>query len=145
MSMGSENSNFYSLNKRQQGKADVAFGLSLAGGVLVSLGSIFAFDWSLVNANYFYGFMGSTMEHSYYFHGMGPGAYGGIFSTFAIIGAISGVLIVMFAVLLRIKPVDRRTYGALILVCSILSFAGMGGFIVGAILGIVGGVLALTR
>ena len=140
MSVGTENP--HSLNR--EGNADVAFGLSLAGGILVTLGSIFAFGWSLANANNFYGFMGSAMERSYYFHGMGPGAFGGIFSTFATIGAISGVLVVLFAILMRVKPADRRTYGTLILVFSVLSFAGMGGFIVGAILGIVGGVLALT-
>lgn len=142
MSTGTEHPNVHFLNG--QGNADVAFGLSLGGGILVSLGSIFAFGWSLANANYFYGFMGSAMERSYYFHGMGPGAYDGIFATFATIGAVSGVLIVVFAILLRIKPVDRRTYGTLILIFSIVSFAGMGGFIIGAILGIVGGVLALS-
>jgi len=36
-----------------------------------------------------------------------------------------------------------RTWSVLILVFSVLSFVGMGGFIVGAVLGIVGGALVL--
>jgi len=38
---------------------------------------------------------------------------------------------------------DRRTWSVLILVFSMLSFVGMGGFVVGAVLGIVGGALVL--
>jgi len=40
-------------------------------------------------------------------------------------------------------PDQQRTWGVLILVFSVLSFLGLGGFVVGAILGIVGGVFAL--
>jgi len=45
--------------------------------------------------------------------------------------------------MLLAKVGARRTWGILILVFSVLSFVGLGGFVVGAIFGIVGGVLAL--
>jgi len=48
------------------------------------------------------------------------------------------------AVMLRINPSQRKTWGVLILVFSILSFLGFGGFIVGAVLGTVGGIMTLT-
>jgi hypothetical protein len=38
---------------------------------------------------------------------------------------------------------QRKTWSVLILVFSVLSFVGLGGFIVGAVLGIVGGALVL--
>jgi hypothetical protein len=38
---------------------------------------------------------------------------------------------------------EARTWSVLILVFSILSIMGFGGFVVGAVLGIVGGALAL--
>jgi hypothetical protein len=45
--------------------------------------------------------------------------------------------------MLLAKVGQRRTWGILILVFSVLSFIGLGGFVIGAILGIVGGVLIL--
>jgi len=49
----------------------------------------------------------------------------------------------MSAVLLRLKPNQRQTWGILVLVFSILGFFGFGGFIVGSVLGIVGGIMTL--
>ena len=42
------------------------------------------------------------------------------------------------------SPNQRTLWGALVLVFSCLSFFGFGGFIIGAILGIIGGIMALT-
>lgn len=42
------------------------------------------------------------------------------------------------------QPSKTSTWGALILAFSIVSLFGMGGFFFGAILGVVGGILALT-
>src|SRR6266567_4033354 len=70
----------------------------------------------------------------------------------SILALIGGALIVLFdiflvtvsiAVLLRLKPNQRQTWGILVLVFSILGFFGFGGFIVGSVLGIVGGIMTL--
>ena len=45
--------------------------------------------------------------------------------------------------MLYTNPGSRSIWGILIIVFSVLSFFGFGGFIIGAILGIIGGVLAL--
>jgi bacteriorhodopsin len=63
---------------------------------------------------------------------------------FESLGLIMGALVIVFALHMRSKPADRKTYGVLILVFSLVSFIGMGGFLIGAILGFVGGVLAIA-
>ena len=60
-----------------------------------------------------------------------------------VFGLISGAIVVVSSVMLQTNPARQRTWGVLVLVFSALSFLGAGGFLVGAILGIVGGVLAL--
>ena len=67
----------------------------------------------------------------------------GFVSAIGIFGLICGILVTASAILLRLMPEQRQTWGILILIFSILSFFGAGGFIAGAILGIVGGILTL--
>jgi hypothetical protein len=72
-----------------------------------------------------------------------PNLVSGIVGTMGLFGLVSGVIVLVSAVILLTGPSQRRTWGVLILVFSVLSFLGLGGFIVGAILGIVGGILTL--
>lgn len=65
-------------------------------------------------------------------------------STFSVLGLVSGIVIVASALMLQNRPSEAKTWGTLILVFSVVSLFGMGGFIIGAILGIIGGILALT-
>ena len=58
-------------------------------------------------------------------------------------GLVSGAVVLACAVLLIAVPNQRTVWGVLILVFSALSLLGFGGFLVGAVLGIVGGFLAL--
>jgi hypothetical protein len=71
-------------------------------------------------------------------------AYYGMMYGLESVGIITGILVTVFALLMRSRPADRKTYGVLILVFSLLSLVGMGGFFVGALLGLIGAVLALT-
>jgi len=43
------------------------------------------------------------------------------------------------------KPLQTRQWGVIVLTASALSFIGMGGFMIGAILGVIAGVIALTK
>jgi hypothetical protein len=61
------------------------------------------------------------------------------------IGLICGVLVLFGAIMLRIRPARKKTWGVLILVFSIPSIVTGGGFIIGFILGIIGGAVALSR
>jgi hypothetical protein len=73
-----------------------------------------------------------------------PGFVGGIVTSVGLFGLVSGIVVLVSGVMLRTSPSQRTLWGTLILVFSVLSFLGTGGFIVGAILGIIGGVMALT-
>jgi len=72
-----------------------------------------------------------------------PSLVSGIVEGIGLFGLVSGIMVLTSAVLLMAVPGQRRTWGVLILVFSVLSFLGLGGFVVGAVLGIVGGILAL--
>ena len=114
--------------------------ISLVAGILIVLGSIY----TAMGAGY--GWMsglGGMMGQLLY------GAMAGLW----ILGVVSGIVVLISAIMLKIRPgegtrglrVCCRMWGTVILVFSIVSLFGgsMGGFLVGAITGIVGGALAL--
>lgn len=57
---------------------------------------------------------------------------------------VCGVIVVVGALMLNSRPQERVAWGLIVLVFSIVSFIGMGGFFIGAALGIAGGALALS-
>ena len=61
------------------------------------------------------------------------------------VGLIVGVLVLLSAIMLRIKPANKKTWGIMIVVFSISSVVTGGGFIIGFILGIIGGASVLSR
>jgi len=63
----------------------------------------------------------------------------------AAVGLILGFLVLLAAILLRIKPSYHKAWGIVILMFSIPSVVTGGGFIIGFILGFIGGALALSR
>ena len=67
----------------------------------------------------------------------------GVLSVMGAFGLVCGSVVLMSATMLLAKVGQRRTWGILILVFSVLSFIGLGGLVMGAILGIAGGVLTL--
>ena len=66
------------------------------------------------------------------------------FYSLAWVGLAAGAVILVGAVMLYARPGSIHTSGVLILAFSVVSLLGMGGFFVGAILGVVGGALAIT-
>ena len=58
-------------------------------------------------------------------------------------GLIFGVLVLLGALMLRSKPVNKKSWGIMIIVFSIPTVIMGGGFIIGFILGIIGGAKAL--
>ena len=59
------------------------------------------------------------------------------------LGLISGLIVLGSGIILRIKPGQSVVFGVLILVFSVVSFFGTGGFVIGAVLGIIGGIMTL--
>jgi len=60
------------------------------------------------------------------------------------LGLIFGVLVSLGAIMLHRKPVNKKAWGIIVIVFSIPSVITGGGFIVGFILGIIGGAKALS-
>ncbi|MDA4112648.1 MAG: DUF6114 domain-containing protein [Thaumarchaeota archaeon] len=58
-------------------------------------------------------------------------------------GLISGLIVLVSGIMLRVNPGQPVVFGLLILIFSVLSFFGSGGFVIGAILGIIGGIMTL--
>jgi len=115
-----------------------AYTLSIIAGALMIASSIIVmiFSWLFL----------ITQPVTYSYTPMRFGHFGGPFLAFglmAIFGLISGIVVIVSGMMLK-KSSDYTAWGILIIVFSIFSFFGMGGFVVGAILGIVSGALALS-
>jgi hypothetical protein len=128
-------------------KPVVAFILSLVAGILILGASETVVTLSQGEPTY------GGMMGGYYYGGMMGGYYGmmhgfgfggGLFYGLAAVGILSGIIILVSAIMIYNLPAKATTWGALILAFSIVSLLGMGGFFFGAILGVAGGILALT-
>ena len=94
---------------------------------------------------YYGGMMGGYYGMMNGYYGMMQGfGFGGWHYALAAIGLVSGVIILVGAIMIYTQSTNVSTWGALILAFSVVSFFGMGGFFVGAVLGAVGGILAIT-
>lgn len=100
----------------------------------------------IVNNSTTYTFTGNRpgFNGTFPFQSFVPAFVSGITAFVGAIGLVSGVVVIISGAMLRSSPSQRTLWGALIVVFSCLSFFGIGGFIVGAILGIIGGIMALT-
>jgi hypothetical protein len=67
-----------------------------------------------------------------------------IMTGLSLIGLISGIFVIVGAIMLYARPLESTLWGVVILVFSLLSLAGAGGFLIGTILGIIGAVLAMS-
>ncbi len=87
--------------------------------------------------------MGGMMGNYHGFMGSYGSSYG-FMTGISVVGLVSGIIMIISAVLLRSHPSDHLIWGTLIVVFSAISFLSMVGFFIGAILGIIGGALALS-
>ncbi len=124
----------------------VAMILSIIGGTLMLLGGSMALMMLAYHDGGFEmmdGFGGMMDDYGHMMDGL-DFPYG-MASGLMLVSLVSGVLVIVGAVMINIHPSQSITWGIVVLVFSILSFVGMGGFVIGAVLGVVGGgVLALT-
>ena len=68
----------------------------------------------------------------------------GFMAVFWMTALISGVIMLVGAIMLNARPTEHITWGIVLLTFTLISFLGIGGFFIGAILGIAGGALALS-
>ncbi|MGQ9781486.1 MAG: DUF6114 domain-containing protein [Nitrososphaeria archaeon] len=62
----------------------------------------------------------------------------------SIFGIASGTIITVSAVNLKRNPKERTVYGILIIIFSVLSIVASGGFIIGTLLGVMGGIFSVS-
>ena len=123
------------------GKPSIGFILSLIGGILIFVSSAistvwFAFGSSPFGDGDFWGMMAG-------FHSM-MGFNNDYLLGFSVLGLVCGVMVVIGSFLLNLRPLEHVSWGVIVLVFSAVSFVSMGGWFVGAALGIAGGVLAIA-
>ena len=129
-----------------QERPEIAFVLSLIGGVLMLVGGASSTLWFMsegFNANGMMGGFGGMMGGYQSMMG-GFGVPFGFMAGLSIMGLVSGILVTIGAVMLNARPAEHATWGAIILAFSIISLIGMGGFFIGAMLGIAGGAIAVS-
>jgi hypothetical protein len=115
--------------------------ISLIGGIIITLGGVLFVAVSafiLPSLNYGNLVIPQNLPASAI-----PGLVSGFVGMIGIFGLVSGAIVLVSSVMLLTGKGQPRTWSVLILVFSILSLFGLGGFLVGAVLGIVGGALAL--
>jgi hypothetical protein len=106
-----------------------AYLLALIGGILILLGAIVeAIELAII---------GSA------FAAFGFGGFAALFIALAVIALIFGIIVLVLALRLKSNPQGVKMTGVLIIVFSLLSYIGGGGFYLGGILALVGGILAL--
>jgi hypothetical protein len=65
--------------------------------------------------------------------------------TLTAIGLMLGILVLLGVIMLHFKPRNKKIWGIIIIIFSIPSVVTGGGFIIGFILGIIGGVSAFSQ
>jgi hypothetical protein len=123
-------------------KPTAAFILSLIAGIFILLGGgVMSMMGSIIGSLGGYGMMGGYGRLGYGMMGLGYG-----FALIGVVGLVFGAIVVISSVMLNNKPTEHSTWGSVIVLFSVLSIftSTMGGFGVGLILGIVGGVLGIT-
>ena len=120
----------------------VPFVLSLIGGLLIFLSSAISIVLFAVGSAPFGPYWGMMGD----FHGM-TGTFGLPYSymtAFSAVGLICGVIVVIGAFMFNTRPSERMSWGILVLIFSAVSLISMGGWFIGALLGIAGGALAIS-
>jgi hypothetical protein len=107
-----------------------AYLLSLIGGILML---VFSLIYAIVLA---------ALASLFAAVGFGLGV--GIAVGLAVVALVFGVIVLVLAIRLKTNPGSAKTSGILIIVFSVISFVGGGGFYIGAILALIGGILAVV-
>jgi hypothetical protein len=116
-----------------QGSAETyprtAYLLSLIGGILIL---IFSLIYAVI-----------LLAIASLFSSLGFGLGATIAVAFAVVALVLGLVVLVLAMRLKSNPGGVKTTGILIVVFAVISFIGGGGFYIGAILALIGGILAL--
>ncbi len=110
-------------------RAWAGFVISLIAGILILAAGLWLF--SMVSA--FSGFAGASFT----------GLLGAIGAMYGVLGLVFGLIVIIGAVMIYMRK--EVIGGVLVLIFSLISILAGGGFIIGLILGIVGGILGMLK
>lgn len=116
------------------------FILSLVGGIMILIGGIVSLLWLV-------GVFPTSLEPlaSLRSNIMGEQEFRLFQIRYTAAGLSSGVAVILTSLMLKMRPRESKRWGIMIIVLSAMSILGMGGFIFGMALGIIGGALAIMR
>jgi hypothetical protein len=123
-----------------------AFIVSLVGGLIILIASALNVVWYSSGASNFGGYgsyMRGMMGGYHNFMGIYGGSYG-FLAGISLVAVICGVIVLMSAIMLKVQPQQPMIWAIVTIVFSAVSFVGMGGYFIGAILGIIGGAFVLA-
>lgn len=129
-----------------QEMSGIAFILSLIGGILMLAGGLLSTLWLMSGGLNVNGMMGGLEGMMNGYHNM-MASFGMAFSFMSglsFLGLLSGIVVIVGALMLNARPAQYITWATLVLVFSMVSLLGMGGLFIGALLGIAGGAIALS-
>lgn len=114
--------------------------LILSGGILsLALNSMWAFmNTGMMNQ----GMMMGNMMDGQMMWMMNNQFWSGMMTTISIVGISSGVLVIVAGIMINQKS-SIEMWAVVALVFSTIAFLNTGGFVIGSILGILGGILSL--
>ncbi len=115
--------------------------LALAGGIIIVLGGVILLGAAAFVIPHL-DFSNMTLPQGMDRAAL-PRLISGVLGVMGGFGLVCGGIVLTSATMLLVGAGQRRTWGVLILIFSVLSFVGLGGFVIGAVLGIVGGILIL--
>ena len=104
--------------------------LSVLGGIFILIGgALVAFDNSAVS---FFGYLANG------------GSSGTTVTIVGIVGIIMGLIVIVGGLMMKSKPDKSKTWGAVVIIVAILSwFTAVGGLVVGFLIALAGGVMAV--
>ncbi len=108
-------------------------GLSIASGALILVGALLPFVWF------------SSIGFMPMMQGMMGMNFAPWMMNISWIAIVSGAIILFSGMMINRNPREAQKYGILILTFALVGIISMGGFLIGSILGIIAGALAIAR
>ena len=115
------------------------FVLSFAGGIIILIGGIVSLLWLVID------FPPSFDPLADLRNIIGEQEFRSFQIRYTVAGLSSGVAVILTSLMLKMRPQESKRWGIMIIVLSVMSILGMGGFIFGMALGIIGGTIAIIR
>lgn len=125
--------------------------LAVIGGSLILAGGIVSLAWSATMPYSANQMMCCDMMMGGMMHGgmakwwLGNQFWFNVMHGLSLAAIASGLLVLFSGVMMYKKPQDSQLWGTLALIFSITGILGMGGFVIGTILGSIGGILGILK